>query len=223
MTAAQTHMHSMGTLSRRNFVALAAATAGGLALAPPLEALAQDESLLSRDSVLRDPDIPSLGNPDGDISIVEYFDYQCPFCRKVAPDLMGVVREDGKVRFMLKDWPIFGGVSIYAAKLVLAAKYQDKYEPAHSALMSSSVKLTEATVDELLQKAGVDLDRAKADMETNKASLDALLARNDGQARALGFRGTPGFIIGTFRVPGILKASEFKQAIADARKIANSK
>lgn len=221
MTAAQTHIQQMGTLNRRNFVALAAAMAGGLVLTST--GFAQDESLLSRDSVLRDPDIPPLGNPDGDISIVEYFDYQCPFCRKVAPDLMGVVREDGKVRFVLKDWPIFGGVSIYAAKLVLAAKYQDKYEAAHSALMSSSVKLTEATVDELVQKAGVDVDRAKSDMEANKASLEALLARNDGQARALGFRGTPGFIIGTFRVPGILKASEFKQAIADARKIANSK
>ena len=213
----------MGIINRRDFVALGAATAGGLLLAPVPTAFAQDESLLSRDSVLRDPDIPSLGNPNGDISIVEYFDYQCPFCRKVAPELMGVVRDDGKVRFVLKDWPIFGGVSVYAAKLVLAAKYQDKYEAAHSALMSTNVKLTEATVDDLLQKAGVDLDRAKNDMETNKASLDALLARNDGQARALGFRGTPAFIIGTFRVPGVLKASEFKQAIADARKINQSK
>ena len=78
-------------------------------------------------------------------------------------------------------------------------------------------------MNDLLQKAGVDVDRAKNDVEANKASLEALLARNDGQARAFGFRGTPAFIIGTFRVPGILKASEFKQAIADARKIAQSK
>ncbi|MGE0038918.1 MAG: DsbA family protein [Xanthobacteraceae bacterium] len=210
-------------MHRRTFVAFAVAIAGGIALAPAPRALAQDDSLLSRDSVLRDPDIPSLGNPKGDISIVEYFDYQCPFCRKVAPELMGVVRDDGKVRFVLKDWPVLGGVSVYAAKLVLAAKYQDKYEAAHFALISSTVKLNEATVDDLLRKAGVDVDRAKSDIEANKASLDALLARNDGQAKAFGFRGTPGFIIGTFRVPGILKASEFKQAIADARKIAQSK
>jgi protein-disulfide isomerase len=213
----------MGITNRRHFVALAAAVAGGIALMPASMALAQDESLLSRDSVLRDPDIPALGNPKGDISIVEYFDYQCPFCRKVAPELMGVVRDDGKVRFVLKDWPILGGVSVYAAKLVLAAKYQDKYEAAHFALISSTVKLSEASVNDLLRKAGVDVDRARNDMEANKASLEALLARNDGQAKAFGFRGTPGFIIGTFRVPGILKASEFKQAIADARKIAQSK
>jgi protein-disulfide isomerase len=209
-------------MHRRTFVALAAAIAGGIALAPAPRALAQDDSLLSRDSVLRDPDIPALGNPKGNISIVEYFDYQCPFCRKVAPELMGVVRDDGQVRFVLKDWPVLGGVSVYAAKLVLAAKYQDKYEAAHFALISSTVKLSEASVNDLLQKAGVDVERAKNDVEANKASLDALLARNDGQAKAFGFRGTPGFIIGTFRVPGILKAPEFKQAIADARKIAKS-
>ena len=215
-------MPPMGIMHRRDFIALAAATAGGFVLASAPLAFGQDESMLSRDNVLRDPDIPSLGNPKGDISIVEYFDYQCPFCRKIAPELMGVIREDGKVRFVLKDWPIFGGVSVYAAKMVLAAKYQDKYEAAHSALIATTVKLSEATVDELLQKAGVDLDRAKSDLETNKSSLEALLARNDGQARALGFQGTPAFIIGTFRVPGVLKAAEFKQAIADARKIAKS-
>jgi protein-disulfide isomerase len=213
----------MGITNRRHFVALAVAVAGDIALIPAPMALAQDESLLSRDSVLRDPDIPALGNPKGDISIVEYFDYQCPFCRKVEPELMGVVRDDGKVRFVLKDWPILGGVSVYAAKLVLAAKYQDKYEAAHFALISTTVKLSEATVNDLLRKAGVDVDRARNDMVANKASLEALLARNDGQAKAFGFRGTPGFIIGTFRVPGILKASEFKQAIADAREIAQSK
>jgi len=211
----------MGIMHRRTFVALAAAVAGGVALTPTPMAVAQDDSLLSRDSVLRDPEIPALGNPKGDISIVEYFDYQCPFCRKVAPELMGVVRDDGKIRFVLKDWPVLGGVSDYAAKLVLAAKHQDKYEAAHFALISSTMKLSETSVNDLLRKAGIDVDRAKTDIEANKASLDSLLARNDAQAKALGFRGTPGFIIGTFRVPGILKASEFKQAIADARKIAN--
>jgi protein-disulfide isomerase len=214
----------MGITNRRHFIALGgAAIAGGLTIAPAFKALAEDNSVLSRDNVLRDPDIPSLGNPSGDISIVEYFDYQCPFCRKVAPELMDVVREDGKVRFVLKDWPILGGVSVYAARMVLAAKYQDKYEAAHSALIATTAKLNEAKVDELLAAAGVDVDRAKGDMTTHKASLDALLARNDGQAKALGFRGTPAFIIGTFRVPGVLKASEFKMAIADARKIAESK
>ncbi len=88
-----------------------------------------------RESVLRDPDVPSIGNPKGDITIVEYFDYQCPYCKKVAPELVKLAREDGKLRIVMKDWPIFGGASQYAARMVLAAKYQDKYHEAHAALI----------------------------------------------------------------------------------------
>jgi protein-disulfide isomerase len=176
--------------------------------------------ILSRDAVLRDSDIPDLGNPQGDITIVEYFDYQCPYCKKTAPELAQVAKEDGKVRIVLKDWPIFGPASAYAAKMALASKFQDKYEEAHDALIAAKTKLTEAAVDDLLAKAGVDVAKATADRTAHAQEIDALLARNDAQARALGFRGTPGFIIGTFRVPGSLDAAGFKQAIADARKAA---
>ena len=78
------------------------------AISSPAHAQSAGADTLSRDAVLRDPDIPDLGNPQGDLTIVEYFDYQCPYCKKAAPDLAQVVREDGKVRIVLKDWPIFG-------------------------------------------------------------------------------------------------------------------
>jgi len=87
----------------------------------------QSADILSRDSVLRDPEIPSLGNPKGDLTIVEYFDYQCPYCKKVVPELAQLAKEDGNIRLVMKDWPIFGDVSVSAAKLALAAKYQNKY------------------------------------------------------------------------------------------------
>jgi protein-disulfide isomerase len=204
---------------------ISAAVAVWLALAAmmiPQLALAQapGDDILSRDAVLRDPDIPALGNPQGDITIVEYFDYQCPYCKKTAPELAQVVAEDGKVKLVLKDWPIFGPPSTYAARMALAAKYQDKYEAAHDALIAAKAKLTEAAVDDLLGKAGVDVARAAADRDAHSAEIDALLARNDTQARAFGFQGTPGFIIGTFRVPGALNTAGFKRAIADARKAA---
>ncbi len=154
------------------------------------------------------------------LSIVEYFDYQCPYCKKTAPVLAQAAKEDGKVRIVLKDWPIFGPASAYAAKMALAAKFQDKYEEAHDALIAAKTKLSEAVVDDLLAKAGVDVGRASADLAAHAQEIDALLARNNAQARALGFRGTPGFIIGTFRVPGSLDADGFKRAIADARKAA---
>jgi protein-disulfide isomerase len=201
------------------WLALAAMAIPPIAWAQPAGNPASDD-VLSRDAVLRDPDIPGLGNPQGDITIVEYFDYQCPYCKKTAPELAQVVAEDGKVKLVLKDWPIFGPASTYAARMTLAAKYQDKYEAAHDALIAAKTKLTEAAVDDLLGKAGVDVPRAAADRDAHAAEIDALLARNDAQARAFGFQGTPGFIIGTFRVPSALNAAGFKRAIADARKAA---
>jgi protein-disulfide isomerase len=201
------------------WLALAAMAIPPIAWAQPAGNPASDD-VLSRDAVLRDPDIPGLGNPQGDITIVEYFDYQCPYCKKTAPELAQVVAEDGKVKLVLKDWPIFGPASTYAARMTLAAKYQDKYEAAHDALIAAKAKLTEAAVDDLLGKAGVDVTRAATDRDAHSAEIDALLARNDAQARAFGFQGTPGFIIGTFRVPGALNTAGFKRAISDARKAA---
>lgn len=178
--------------------------------------------VLSKDAVLRDPENPVLGNPQGDITIIEYFDYQCPYCKKISPVLDQVVNEDKKIRLIFKDWPILGEPSGYAARLVLAAKYQNKYEAAHRALMAKVGRLTEGVIDEALTKAGVDLAKAKADLAANKPAIDGLLKRNNAQAEEFGFRGTPAFVVGTFRVPGGLTAEQFKLAIADARKAAKN-
>lgn len=205
------------------FAAIALATALGLGAVMPLSQPVLGQAAdggLSRDSVLRDPEIPALGNPNGDVTIVEYFDYQCPYCKKVDPELMRVAQEDGKVRVVFKDWPIFGGASTYAAKMALASKYQNKYPEAHKALISAKSKLTEADVRDLLEKAGIDVARTTADLQANQTAIDGLLARNNAQAEAFGFQGTPAFIVGTFRVPGVLDAAGFKQAISDARKAA---
>src|SRR5215472_1081085 len=169
-------------------------------------------------AVLRDPEIPVAGNPDGDIAIVEWFDYQCPYCRKLEPELAQVVQDDGKVRWLRKDWPILGPVSLVAARMALACKYQDKYMQAHDALMGVNSKLTEGRIGELIRDAGIDLGRAKSDLAANAKAIDAILARNNKQAEALGFKGTPSFIVGKFRVPGVLTMGQFEQVIADARK-----
>ena len=172
---------------------------------------------LSRESVLNDPGIPAAGNLHGDITIVEYLDYQCPYCKKVHPELSQVVKEDGKVRVVFKNWPIFGGISITAAHLVMAAQYQNKYVEAHEALITATNRLNEERMKELLVQAGVDVDRANADLVAHSGAIDAALKRTDEQAKAFEFPGTPAFIIGTFRVPGVLSAAGFRQAIADAR------
>ena len=180
-------------------------------------ALAQDEQP-SEAAVLHDPDIPVAGNPEGDIAIVEWSDYQCPYCRKLEPELQQVVQDDGKVRWLRKDWPILGTVSIIAARMALASKFQDKYDKAHDAMMGVNSKLSEPRIYELLAGAGVDVDRAKRDLASNAKAIDDILKRNNAQAEAFGFRGTPSFIVGKFRVPGVLTMAQFEQVIADARK-----
>jgi protein-disulfide isomerase len=203
--------------SRRQMLALLGA--GAATFAAPSVARAQRAGAEPNEAaVLRDPDVPVLGNPNGDIAVVEWFDYQCPYCRKLEPELRQVVQDDGKVRLVLKDWPILGPVSAVAARMALACKFQDKYQQAHDAMIGVNSKLTEPRIDELLSGAGIDLDRAKRDLADNAKAIDAILARNNEQAEGLGFNGTPSFIVGKFRVPGVLTMEQFGQVIADARK-----
>jgi protein-disulfide isomerase len=198
---------------------------GGAAMlsAAPRIALAQGRGEPNEAAALRDPEVPVAGNPDGDIAIVEWFDYQCPYCRKLEPELAQVVQDDRKVRWLRKDWPILGPVSVVAARMALACKYQDKYDKAHDAMIGVNSKLTESRIDELLAGAGIDVDRAKRDLSANAKAIDGILKRNNEQAEGLGFQGTPAFIVGKFRVPGILTMPQFEQVIADARKAKASK
>ncbi|MBS0530660.1 MAG: DsbA family protein [Proteobacteria bacterium] len=208
------------TTRREALCLLGAGTAMlGLGTLPAFGETSSDE-VLTEAGVLRDPEIPAAGNKDGDITIVEYFDYNCPYCRKLAPELAQVVFDDGKVRMIFKDWPILGPVSIYASKIALATKYQDKFAEAHEALMGTSSRLTESRIQELLANAKIDVDRAVKDASAHESDINTILKRNNDQAKAFGFNGTPAFIIGKFRVPGALTMAQFEQAIGDARKAA---
>jgi protein-disulfide isomerase len=210
--------------TRREALGALGAAALMLGVAPgPALGQSDDESVLTEALVLRDPEIPAAGNVEGDITIVEYFDYQCPYCRKIEPELRQVVQDDGKVRLVLKDWPVLGPVSVVAARMALASKFQDKYLQAHEAMIGVNSKLTEPRIRELLAGAGIDVDRLNRDLVTNAKAIDAILARNSDQAIAFGFKGTPSFIVGKFRVPGVLTMAQFDQVIADARKAAASR
>ena len=195
-----------------------AAALGIAALSQPAHAV--EEEVLTEALVLRDPDIPVAGNASGDISIVEYFDYQCPYCRKVEPELRQVVHDDGKIRLIWKDWPILGPVSVTASRMALASRSQGKFIQAHDALIAINSKLTDAKIREALSTAGVDMDRLDRDLASGAGAIDATLARNNDQAAAFDFRGTPSFIVGKFRIPGVITMAQFGQAIADARKAA---
>jgi protein-disulfide isomerase len=209
--------------SRREALGLLGASVAVLGALPSGPALGQADNVLTEALVLRDPEIPVAGNAAGDITIVEYFDYQCPYCRKVEPELRQVVQDDGKVRLVLKDWPILGPMSVTAARMALASRYQDKFIQAHDAMIGVNSKLTEPRIREVLAAAGINVDRLDRDLAGNVSAIDAVLARNNDQAIAFDFRGTPSFIVGKFRVPGVLTMEQFGQAIADARKAAAAK
>jgi len=209
--------------TRRQALGALGLAVGALGMAGSRVQAATEDDVLTEAAVLRDPDIPSAGNAGGDITIVEYFDYQCPYCRKIEPELRQVAQDDGNLKLVFKDWPILGGASIYAARMALATRYQQKYIEAHDAMIGLNARLTEAGARELLAGVGIDVDRATRDLATNAAAIDAVLARNDAQAKAFGFRGTPSFIVGKFRVPGILTMAQFERAIADARAAAKAK
>lgn len=208
-------------MKKTTLAALAIASAAALIglFASKTHSMAQSaaqQPVLSEKAVLYDPDTPVLGNPKGDVTVVEYFDYQCPYCRKLHPDLMRLLKEDGKIRLVFKDWPILTEQSRVAATLALAARYQGKYAETHAALMETSGRLDHDKIRAAAVKAGLDLNRVDEDVKAHGSEIAALLARNTEQADALGLTGTPGLLVGPFKVPG-LPYEELRKVVAEAR------
>ncbi|MEO1949773.1 disulfide bond formation protein DsbA [Thioclava sediminum] len=201
-------------IDRRNFLTLAGVAAGST-LILPTASLAQAD--ISPEAVFHDPKAPALGNPDGDITLVEYFDYQCPYCKSNHPVVEKVTKEDGNLRVVMKDWPIFGAPSVYASQLVLGAQSMGQYEAGLEALMATQGKLSNDLIEKTLSEAGVDPDKAMAGYKANRKEIDALLSRNDAQAVAIGLRGTPAYIVGRDVYPGAVDADTLRKAISDAR------
>jgi protein-disulfide isomerase len=167
--------------------------------------------------VLRDPGTAILGAEKPEVTVVEYFDYNCPYCRKLAPSIHALIKNDRSVAVVLKEWPIFGGISVYAARCALASQWQGKYLAAHDALMSAPRLSQETEVDQTLQKAGIDVSQLKTTLATHGAQIDAILTRNRSEARSLGMRGTPGLLVGRDVTAGIGDLAALNAAVSEAR------
>lgn len=205
----------MPGFSRRG--AMLAIGGGMLAVTFSMQPAGAQHDDASKEMILNDPAAPVSGNPKGDVTIVVFADYNCPFCKKAAPDLDRAVREDGKIRLVYKDWPVIRPTSIDGAMMALAAKYQGKYDVAHHALMGiPGAGVPKEKMRDGLRSAGIDMARLDADLQTHSAEIDAVLKRNMAQADALGLAGTPAFLVGPFRT-STLDYQGFKQVIADAR------
>ena len=180
------------------------------------DAVAQKGVSENQAELYRDPDSPVGGNPNGDVVIVEFNDYQCPYCKRAYQAVKSVVGSDGKVKIVYKDIPILGEASKIAALAALAAAKQGKHQPLHNALMEFTGKLDR---DKILEIAvGVGIDRAQLEKDMEDPKIKAIIDRNMALASALGVRGTPAFVIGKQFVPGAVDAAALKQLIAEARK-----
>jgi protein-disulfide isomerase len=169
-----------------------------------------------RKEVFRDPATPIGGNPQGDVAVVEFFDYRCPYCKQVEPSLDSMLKQDPKLRLVYKEFPILGPVSVIAAHAALAAQAQGKYDAFHTAMMAARGNITDDTVYQVAGSVGLDVEKLKRDM----ASPDVAQAikANMKLADALDIHGTPAFIIGDKVVPGALDLDALKTMVTDQRK-----
>lgn len=181
------------------------------------QAKARQALVDNREQILHDPASPVGGNPNGDVTLVEFFDYQCGYCKSVVDRVADTVAKDKNIRWVFKEFPILGPVSVYASRAALAAHRQDKdkYHELHLAMMRSRGKLTEKKVLRFAAEAGLDVARLEADMKTPE--IAALIEPNMALAEALDIRGTPAFVIGDVLVPGAIDAATLNRLIAAAR------
>jgi protein-disulfide isomerase len=159
---------------------------------------------------------PEAGNPAGDVTVVEFYDPRCPYCRRMMPVTDALIKADPGVRIVFKDIPILGAASVLESKAMLAAQNQNGYLRMQDALLHATPSATTETVRDAARKAGLDPDRLLRDMDDPRiqARIDANLAL----ARSLGVSGTPAFVVGQKLVPGALELGDLKQLVAEARR-----
>ena len=167
------------------------------------------------DEIFNDPATPIGINAQGDVGLVEFFDYNCPYCRKAEPIIDALEEADHGVKLIYKEFPILGAGSTFAAKAALASQKQGKYLPFHKAMMNHFGSITETSVLEIAATVGLDVEQLKRDMTSS--ALDEQIARNFDLAETLDINGTPGFIAGKQVVHGLVDAEAMKQLIATAR------
>ena len=172
------------------------------------------------ESLLSDPHTPVLGNPKGDVAIVEFFDYQCSYCKAIEPKLEKLVKDDAQVKFVIKEFPILGPVSVVASRAALASVKQGKYDAYHRTMMAYRGQLKEENVFAMAKDVGLDVDRLKKDMDA--PDVAAQIIDNMNLARSLKISLTPGMIVGSHIYSGLSAVTssgkiDFEQAVATAR------
>ncbi len=175
---------------------------------------AQD-SLSEYQEYFKTATLPMAGNPEGDVTVVEFFDYNCGYCRKAYEDIMGLLKDDTNVRVVFQEMPILSPSSQLMSTIALAAKMQGKYFEMHQGLMDYKGTQTEEAYFKIAEKIGLDLEKLKTDMASD--AVKGEVEKSMEVARALGIRGTPGFVIGDTIFPGYVGLDALKKGVSDAR------
>jgi protein-disulfide isomerase len=154
------------------------------------------------------------GNPDGKVTLVEFFDYNCGYCKRSLPDVLHLLKQDKDLKLIMKEWPILGPGSIYASRAALASRNQGKYWEFHMALMSER-HVDQTSVLKVAKQIGLDVDRLKADM--NSPAVLKTIKANMATADTLGIQGTPAFVIGDELFPGAVGFDKLSAAVDKVR------
>jgi protein-disulfide isomerase len=167
------------------------------------------------EALVRDPADPVRGNPRGDVTIVEFVDARCGYCKQMHPAMEALLRQDPNVRLVLKDLPILGPNSVLAARALMAAQRQDKHGPLFEALMTLRGEPTEQVLRQTAERAGLDWTRLRRDMDD--PAIARRIEANMRLAQSLGVEGTPALVIGDSFVPGALDLPGLERLVAEAR------
>jgi protein-disulfide isomerase len=168
------------------------------------------------DRLYADPSSPVGGNPNGDVTIVEFFDYRCPYCKEIEPSLEGLLDSDHGIRIVYKEFPILGPASVYAAHVALAARAQGKYDQFHRAMMAVKGTIDDDVVRRTAEASGIDMKAL--DGAVDSPEIDRIIQANYSLAEDLDIDGTPAFIIGDHLLPGVPDAGLLKKLVAEMRK-----
>ncbi len=178
----------------------------------------RDRALLKRhrQALLTDPDSFVGGNPDGAVTLVEFFDYRCGYCKRFAPTLERIKKDDPKLRVVYKEFPVLGPDSLVGAQAALAARNQGRYLEFHEALMRADGPLDEGNLMAVALSVGLDTEQLKRDMANPK--IQDIIGKTRRLAAALNINGTPAVIIGSEVARGAVPLSELTRMIAKARR-----
>jgi protein-disulfide isomerase len=169
----------------------------------------------NRPALLEDTNSVVAGNPQGDVTVVEFFDYRCPYCRQAMTTVRELVKSDPKIRLVYKEFPILGPESQAAARVAIAARKDPRYEALHDALMVAPSPLGEEQALQIAAKLGFDPDTLAA--ASKAPEVDQIIRANHVLGFSLGIEGTPAFVIGDVLVPGVASLDELKKLVANVR------